>query len=295
MSNNTGLGRGLGSLIPNKNTGDSIVPPGSPSERSTAGNKPVKNGVLQISVDEIEANPHQPRSKFSEQGISDLVESIKEYGVIQPLIVTRKGGGYELIAGERRLRASREAGLATVPVIVRDAGEQEKLELALIENIQRENLNPIELAKAYRQLIDEFNLSQEDMAKRVSKARPSVTNTLRLLNLPEDIQQAITEGKLTEGHAKYLLGLEDEDKQMMIFRKILHNNLTITDTSKEVRRIGGTKAARIKINYADKDKEFALREFFGTRAEIKRKGKGGQIIIDFFSDDELQGIIDKVK
>ena len=168
-----------------------------------------------------------------------------------------------------------------MPVIVRDADEQEKLELALIENIQRENLNAIELAKAYRQLIDEFNLSQEEMAKRVSKARPSITNTLRLLSLPDEIQVAIIEGKITEGHAKYLMGLEDEDKQMMIFRKILHNNLTITDTSKEVRRIGGTKAARIKINYADKDKEFALREYFGTRAEIKRKGKGGQIIIFF--------------
>ena len=151
------------------------------------------------------------------------------------------------------------------------------------------------MAAGYRRLMDEFNLTQEEVAKKVSKSRPSVANTLRLLNLPEEIQLALIEGKITEGHAKYLLGIEGEEKQMNLFRKIVHNNLTVKDTNTEARRMGGTKAARIQINYADKDKEFALRQFFGTKVEIKRKGKGGQIILEFFSEDELNNIISKVK
>lgn len=287
---NTGLGRGLGSLIPDKDA-QSI-----PVRQTGASTSPTdKNNILNIPLEEIALNPLQPRQQFSDDGLDELVDSIKEYGVIQPLIVTREGGKYELIAGERRLRAAKQAGLKEVPAILRDAGEQEKLEVALIENIQRENLNAIDLAHGYKRLIDEFNLSQEEVAKRVGKSRPTVTNVLRMLQLPEEVQLALIGGKITEGHAKYILGLPTEEKQMILFRKILNNKLTITDTNKEVRRMGGTKAARIKINYSDKDKEFALREFFGTRVEIKRKGKGGQIIIDFFTDEELGEIVDKVK
>ncbi len=254
-----------------------------------------KDKVLQIEVDKIKVNPFQPRKNFEDGDLNELIESIKEYGIVQPLIVSQGPDGFELIAGERRLRAAKKINLPKVPVIVRDANQQEKLEIALIENIQREQLNPIETAAGYRRLIDEFNLTQEDVAKKVSKSRPSVANTLRLLNLPPEIQLALIEEKITEGHAKYLLGIEGEEKQMNLFRKILHNNLSVKDTNNEARRMGGTKAARIQINYADKDKEFALRQFFGTKAEIKRKGKGGQIIIEFFSEEELNGIINKVK
>ena len=211
------------------------------------------------------------------------------------MVITKKDGEYELIAGERRLRAAKKIGLEKVPAIVRDIEDQEKLEVALVENIQREDLNSIELATAYKKLVNEFNLTQEELAKRVGKSRSAIANTLRMLNLSDEIQQALREGKIGEGHAKYLIGLPDEEKQNNLFKKILRNNLSVNDTNQEARRMGGTRQARIKINYADKDKEFIFREFFGTKVEIKRKGKGGQIIVDFFSDDELGEIADKVK
>lgn len=301
--NNNGLGRGLSSLIPpkqnNQNNASHEAQDLAPEEevRIPPARSSVAAGdnVLKIEIGKIKENPLQPRSQFEDKHMDDLVASIKEHGVIQPLVVTEKDGQYELIAGERRLRASRRAGLATVPAIVREAGDREKLELALIENLQRENLNPMETAAAYRRLMDEFKLTQEEVAHQVGKSRSSVANTLRMMNLPEEIQLALIDGRITEGHAKYLLGLESRDKQMALFRKILHHNLSVKDTNKEVKKMGGTKRARIRINYADKDKEFAFREFFGAKTEIRRKGKGGQVIIDFFSEDELIGIVDKIK
>ncbi|MCK5510032.1 ParB/RepB/Spo0J family partition protein [Candidatus Parcubacteria bacterium] len=287
-----GLGRGLGSLIPNKKN--------QSAANFVAGVKAganIENNTLELDIDDIKVNSLQPRKKFSDIDMDELVESIKEYGVIQPLIVAKKkiGDKYELIAGERRLRASKLSGLKKVPVIFRDVNEQQKLEVALIENIQRENLSPIDLAEAYQKLADEFNLTQEEIAKKMGKSRPSITNTLRMLKLPGEIQIALIDDKITEGHAKYLIGLDTEVKQMTLFRKILHNNLSVSDTNNEIKKIGGTKKARLKINYADKDKEFAFREFFGAKVEVKRKGKGGQIIIEFFSDDELGELTAKVK
>lgn len=287
----TGLGRGLGSLIPQKTNKQES---GENLGVSFDGGKD-SDRILHVNPNLIKANPMQPRSDFKESSLNELVSSIKEYGIIQPLVVTKVGSGYELIAGERRLRASKIAGLEEIPVIVRDAEEQEKLELALVENLQRQELNPVETAVAYRRLLDEFNLTQEELAAKVGKSRPSVTNTLRLLNLPDEIKEALIAGKIDEGHAKYLMGIDSENKQIMLFRKILRNNLTVADTDKEAKRMGGTKMARVKINYADKDKEFAVREFFGARAEIKRKGHGGQIIISFYNDEELEEIIRKVQ
>jgi len=165
----------------------------------------------------------------------------------------------------------------------------------LIENIQREDLNPIDCAMSYRRLIDEFHLTQEQVAKKVGKSRPAVANTMRFLNLPEEIKLALIDGKISEGHAKYIVGVEGEVKQMKLFRHILHENLTVSDAGNETRKMGGTKHARVKINYLDKDKEFAIREFFSAKAEIKRGGKGGQIIIHFYSDEELNGMIEKLK
>ena len=287
------LGRGLSSLIPQKaqkggqiKNGEAVVDITSPFE---------KNRVVEIPVGEISPNPLQPRRRFAPADMDDLVESIKSYGIIQPLIVTRAGIGYELIAGERRWRAAKIIGLKTVPAIIREVSEQMKLEMALVENIQRQDLNPIELAIAYRKLIDEFNLNQEELAIRLGKSRPVITNTLRLLNLPEEIQAALIDGRITEGHAKTIVGLESEAKQLALFKKILLNKMTIEDAMKETRIMGGTKMARIKINYADKDKEFAFRQFFGTKAEIKRKGKGGEVIIYFYSDEELGEMVNKVK
>lgn len=254
-----------------------------------------KDKILQISPDMIEINPFQPRRTFDEGKLEELKESIRLHGIIQPLIVTREGDKYQLIAGERRLRSSRELGLMKVPAIVREAKEQEKLELALIENIQRAELNPIETAFAYQKLINDFNLSQEEMAKRVGKSRPVIANTIRYLNLPDEVQAALIENRISEGHAKVILGLENEVKQMALYRKITHGGLTVADTAKETRQMGGTKQSRVKINYQDKDKEFALREALGARVEVRRKSKGGEIVIYFFDDEELQGIIKKIQ
>ena len=288
-----GLGRGLGSLIPQKvnkvattSSGDAVLDIASESD---------KNKILQLEIGKIKVNSLQPRSDFNETQLNELVESIKQYGIIQPLIVHNKNGQYELIAGERRLRAAKIIGLEKVPAIVRDVDEQEKLEVALIENLQRENLNSIETALAYRKLIDEFNLTQEEVGIRVGKSRSSITNILRLLNLPEEIQQGLKDGRINEGHAKLISGLEGEDKQMALYRKIMRNNLTVDGAITESRQMGGTKHARIKINYKDKDKEFAFREFFGSRIEVKRKGRGGEIKIYFSDDDELSEIVSKVR
>ncbi len=291
MSN--GLGRGLSSLIPQKvnkvattSSGDAVINVTSVAD---------KGKVLQLKPEQIGLNPMQPRKNFNEHQLNELVQSIKQYGIIQPLIVTQKNGKYELIAGERRLRAAKILNLLTVPAIIRQADEQQKLELALVENLQREDLNSIEMAIAYRKLIDEFNLSQEQLSSRVGRSRPVITNTLRFLNLPEEIQLALITGKITEGHAKIIVGLETEAQQFALYKKILLNKMSVDQSLKETRVMGGTKQARIKINYADKDKEFAFRQFFGTKAEIKRKGKGGEVIIYFYSDEELGEIVAKIK
>lgn len=291
MSN--GLGRGLSSLIPQKVNKETITASGEAVINVLS--KDDKNKILQISPEKIRVNPHQPRSRFADHQMDELADSIRQYGVIQPLIVSQTGGEYELIAGERRLRAAKIIGLEKIPIIIRDAGAQEKLEVALIENLQRENLNSVETALAYRKLIDEFNLIQEDVAKRVGKSRSSIANTLRILNLPEEIKLALMEGRITEGHAKLLIGFDTEVKQLALFRKILHTDMPINEAMQEARRMGGTKQARVKINYADKDKEFAFRQFFGTKVEIKRSGKGGQVIIDFFSDEELNEMANKLE
>ncbi len=283
MSN--GLGRGLGSLIPQSNT---------PVHQPLEDGLPVDVQVLKVSTDLIKANPRQPRSNFNDPALNELVQSIREYGIIQPLVVSKVSGGYELIAGERRLRAARQMGLQEVPIVLREEKEQEKLGLALIENIQREDLNPVELAIAYKQLSEELNLNQEQLAKKLGKSRPGVTNTLRILQLPGEIQMALVNGEISEGHAKILVGLDSEQKQFELFQRIRNRRLTVDDTLLEARRMGGTKQGRIKIDYADKDKELKLREFFGAKTEIKRGKKGGQIIVHFYSDEELAGLIVKV-
>lgn len=284
---NTGLGRGLGSLIPSKQNSLATDP-------VIDANLPIDAQVLKISPDLIKKNPRQPRTNFGDPALNELVQSIKEYGIIQPLVVSRAGNDYELIAGERRLRAAIIAGLKEVPVVVRETHDQEKLEIALIENIQREDLNVVELALAYKQLATEFNLNQEQLAKKLGKSRPVVANTLRILNLPGEIQMALINGEITEGHAKILVGLDSEQKQFELFNRIKTRRLTVDDTILEARRMGGTKQAHIKIDYADKDKELKLREFFGTKTEIKRGKKGGQIIVYFYSDDELKELMSKL-
>jgi len=289
-----GLGRGLGSLIPKKTVTYGQNPFNSKLSDEETVVLQDKDRILKINPDRITINPQQPRTHFSELALNDLAESIKQHGIIQPLIVTKKDGNFELIAGERRLRSAKLIGLKEVPVIVREEGDQKKLELALIENLQREDLNPLESARAYRRLIDEFKITQEEAAHKLGKARSSIANALRLLTLPNEIQNALSSGKISEAHAKYLLGLEGEDKQLNIFKKILRQNLTVAQTNQEIKRIGGTKAAKPK-DYFDRAKEEELGEFLSTKVELKRQGRGGKIIIDFYSEEELGEIIKKIK
>ncbi len=288
-----GLGRGLGSLIPKKTVTYGQNP--FKAEISEEETVVLNDGdrILRINPDKIVINPQQPRTHFSETALNDLAESIKQHGIIQPLIVTKKGDKYELIAGERRWRSAKLIGLKEVPVIVREEQEQKKLELALIENLQRENLNPLETARAYKRLIDEFNITQEEAAKKVGKARSSVANALRLLTLPIAVQEALATGKITEAHAKYLMGLENEAKQLTMLKKIIRQNLTVAETDKEIKRLTSPKEAQQK-DYFDRAQENELGEFLGTKVELKRQGRGGKIMIDFYSEEELINILKKI-
>ncbi len=287
------LGRGLGSLIPKKTVTYGKNPFKSDSVEETLVMSDFDR-VLQIETEKISVNPQQPRTDFNQAALNDLAESIREHGIISPLIVTKKGSLFELIAGERRLRAAKLISLKKVPVIIREEGEQKKLELALIENLQRQNLNPLESAFAYRRLMDEFGLTQEEAAAKLGKARSSVANSLRLLTLPIEIQEALAGGRISEAHAKYLLGLEGGARQVNMLKKILRNNLSVLETSKEITRIGGTKAAKVK-NLSDKTKEEDLSSYFNTKVELKRTRRGGQIVINFFADEELSDILKKIK
>lgn len=289
-----GLGRGLGSLIPKKTLTYGKNPFQSDVDESEVLVVNDGDRILKVNPDRISINPQQPRTHFNDIALNDLAESIKQHGIISPLIVTKKGNDFELIAGERRLRASKLLGLNEVPIIVRAEQEQKKLEIALIENLQREDLNPLETARAYKRLIDEFNITQEEAAKKVGKARSSVANALRLLALPLEVQEALASGKISEAHAKYLLGIEGEAKQINLLRKILRQNMTVADTDREIKRLGGTKAAKQK-DYLDKAREEELSQYLGTKVELKRQGRGGKLVIDFYSEEELGELIRKIK
>lgn len=291
MAKVTGLGRGLGSLIPKKATQEAISEDNRDFLSGERGDK-----ILQVSVDSVEANPHQPRQVFDHEDLEALIESIKVHGIIQPLIVTKKGSGYELIAGERRLRSARILGLATVPVIVREANEQEKMELALIENIQRKNLNPIEKAIAYQRLIDEFNLSQEEAAEKLGVSRSAVANTLRLLDLPDEVQRALGREDITEGHAKVIAGLGEEKEQLSLLKKIMQYNFSVRDAERERQNFSVSKARAIKVvkDPEIEEKEDMLRQQLNTKVKIRKSGGRGELTIEFYSEEELNSIIQQI-
>ncbi len=289
-----GLGRGLDSLIPKKinikSYSDFVVN----KENSLVVND--NNHIILVDPNKIKANPYQPRKEFDPITLNDLINSIKENGIIQPLVVSprQSDGFYELIAGERRLRSAVELNLKEVPVIVRDVNRQKKLELALIENLQREDLSPIESAVAYNQLINEFNLTQEDLAKKIGKSRSAISNSLRFLNLPQEIQIALSKKQISEAHAKYLSGLDSEVKQLNIFRKIIFNNLSVKATDKLIKSYGGTKMAKITINENDKKNQDNLQKYLDTKIDIRRGQKGGKIEIFFYDNEGLLEIIKKI-
>ncbi|GAB4540276.1 MAG: ParB/RepB/Spo0J family partition protein [Anaerolineales bacterium] len=285
MAQRTGLGKGLDALIP---TGGR----NAAQQTSASG-----GGVQQAAVDSIKPNPHQPRVQFKEEDLNDLAASIREHGVIQPLIVAaNKDGGFTLIAGERRWQAAQRAGLKTVPVLVRQANNQEMLEVALIENVQRADLNAIEEAEAYRQLVEEFGLSHEAVARRVGKNRVTVTNTLRLLSAADAVKQALVEGKITEGHARALLSLSTHKAQTSALTTILNLALNVRQTEELIRKLGGQKTLKAKkptrnANLSDIEKR--LQASLGTKVALKHGKKGGTVTIYYYSDEELDSLMEK--
>ena len=281
MTKRSGLGKGLDALIP---TTDSQIPEG---------------GVTQIPITNIVPNPRQPRARFDPDELEELAVSIREHGVIQPLIVTQteSAGQYTLIAGERRLMAAQMAEMRAVPAIIRGASDQQLIELALVENVQRADLGPLETAEAYRQLTEDFNLSHDDISNRVGKSRVTVTNTLRLLNLPDNVKESLVAGKISEGHARALLALPTEQAQTTALQSILKNDLNVRQTEELIRKLSGEKPKKQPVpipNPEIKALEERLRQHLGTRVTLNQRGKGGTLTFHYYSDEELDTLLNLI-
>lgn len=281
MAKRTGLGKGL----------DALIPGGKISAGGEAG------GVTQVSIDSIQRNPRQPREKFDTAELENLAASIREHGVIQPLIVSPgRGGSYTLIAGERRLQASRKAGLKTVPVVIRSATDQQLLELALIENVQRADLNPIEEAEAYQNLAKEFRMSHETIATRVGKSRVAVTNTLRLLDASAAVKQALVDGRISEGHARAMLSLSAKAQEHLL-KQIINLDLSVRSTEMLARKLSGNRPVVKKKSGRSpnvSDVERKLQSSLGTKVALKHGKRGGTVTIYYYSDEELDSLLEKL-
>jgi ParB family chromosome partitioning protein len=279
-----GLGKGLESLIPIAEEGEAAA----------------EQGILEVSHESISPNPHQPRSQIRDQDLLELAASIEEHGIIQPLVVTKASYGYQLIAGERRWRAARVAGLTTVPVLVKDAAPNEMLELALVENIQRSDLNALEEAIAYQQLVEEFGLTQRQVAQRVGKSRTTVANILRLLKAARPVQEALLDDRISEGHARALLGLEEVKAQESALKTVLARELNVRQTEALVRRLVGRHREERPPEPEHEQSpetralEARFREALGTKVNLKRSGDGGHIVIYFYSEEELKALYEYI-
>ncbi|MEW5941818.1 MAG: ParB/RepB/Spo0J family partition protein [Chloroflexota bacterium] len=283
MPQRSGLGKGLDALIPG--AGD--------ARPASAG------GVLHVPVESVTRNPRQPRQRFDSSDLEELAASIREHGILQPLIVSPgRGGSYVLIAGERRLQAAKRAGLEKVPILVRQASDRQHLELALIENVQRADLGPLEEAEAYQHLVHDFGLSQEQVADRVGKSRVAVTNTLRLLGLSQRVKQALTDELITEGHARALLGLNSAKAQEAALQTVLKLGMSVRQTEGLVRKLSGEKPTKTKSKHrvsADVlDLERKLRSSLGTKVSLKHSKKGGAVTIYYYSDEELDTLLERL-
>ncbi len=286
-----GLGKGLDSLIP------ASVPKAEPVQETEAKEDNAQGTYVKIT--KVEPNREQPRKNFDEDALQELADSIKQYGIVEPLIVQDRKTYYEIIAGERRWRAAKLAGLKEVPVIVRNYTEQEIVEISLIENIQREDLNPIEEAQAYRRLLTEFNLKQDEVAERVSKSRTAVTNSMRLLKLCDEVQQMIIDDMITTGHARALISIDDPEQQYTIAQKVFDEKLSVRDVEKLVKNLNKPEKVK-KEPVTDKaleavyqDLEEKLKQSLGTKVSIASKGDGvGKLEIEFYTHDDLEKITD---
>jgi len=290
MAVKRGLGRGFDSLIPMPVVETEFDVTAKVDE---SGKRVRGDVVLEVAPEQVDPNPHQPRKVFDAEALEALAASIRVHGILQPLVVTKQGNRYELIAGERRLRAAKLAGLDAVPVIVRTMDEQQKLEVALLENIQREDLNPLEVATAYRKLVDEFNLSLTDLENKVGRDKTTISNTMRLLNLPASAKQALVEKKITEGHARAILVQRDPEAQEIILEMILKNGWNVRQAelyARDYRRPQGSKmAVKMKI-MAENQITKSISDYLGAKVVMQRKAKGGRLLIDYYSDEELERI-----
>ena len=289
-----GLGKGLDSLIPDNKSMKSVTSEKTVESKEDAA---AKSGVQVMKINEVEPNRDQPRKNFDEDALLELSDSIKQFGVLQPLLVRKRKDYYEIIAGERRWRAAKLAGVKEVPVIEKEYTDQEILEIGLIENIQRENLNPIEEAIAFKRLLEEFNLKQDEVAERVSKSRTAVTNSMRLLKLSDKVQQMIIDDMISTGHARALLAIDDPELQYTLANKIFDEKLSVRETEKLVKEIKNPKKPKEKKLVANsfiyQDLEEKMKSVFGTKVSIASKGKGkGKIEIEYYSDDELEHLFD---
>ncbi|MBE5995837.1 MAG: ParB/RepB/Spo0J family partition protein [Lachnospiraceae bacterium] len=274
-------------------------------ENTAAGsakeNREALDSVVMMKISQVEPNRNQPRKEFDKEKLEELAESIRQYGVIQPLLVQKNDGYYEIIAGERRWRASQMAGIREVPVIIRDYTEQEVVEISLIENIQREDLNPIEEANAYVRLMDEFHMTQENIAQRVSKSRAAVTNAIRLLRLPDEIREMLIYGELTEGHARALLSIPDAEAQIKAAKTIVQNGASVRETEKLVKEILNPTVRKkrerdLQSDLIFRDLEEQMKKVLGTKVSIRRKNKSaGKIEIDYYSAAELERLLDLIR
>ena len=292
-----GLGKGLDSLITNK-VGKTTV------EAKPADKSETLNDATLMDINKVEPNRDQPRKKFDEDALVELSESIKQFGILQPLLVQKRKDYYEIIAGERRWRAAKLAGLKEVPVIIRNYSNQEIVEISLIENIQREDLNPIEEAIAYKRLLTEFNLKQDEVAERVSKSRTAVTNSMRLLKLDERVQQMVIDDLITTGHARALLGIDDVEKQYAVAQKIFDEKLSVRETEKLVKKLQKEKDSTPEkeskldptVEAIYHDLEEKMKSVLGTKVSIHQKDeKKGKIEIEYYSPEELDRIIDMIR
>ena len=291
-----GLGRGLDALIQDKKPAKPVK---EQAVNSSESQNEKKTGELMMKINMVEPNREQPRKNFEEDALLELADSIKQMGVLQPLIGRKKKDSYEIIAGERRWRAAKLAGLKEVPVIIKDYTEQEIVEIALIENIQRENLNPIEEAMAYKKLLEEFHLKQDEVAERVSKSRTAVTNSMRLLKLNEKVQQMIIDDMISTGHARALLAIDDQEQQYILANKVFDEKLSVRETEKLIKELKNPKKPKEKKtaenSYLYEDLANRMRDVMGTKVNISSKGNGkGKIEIEYYSDKDLERMFDMI-
>ena len=292
----SGLGKGLDSLIKDNSSAKKTAAANTSSENKA---EEMKSGEQMMKINMVEPNRDQPRKKFEEDALLELADSIKQFGVLQPLLVRKRKDYYEIIAGERRWRAAKMAGVKEVPVIIKDYTEQEIVEIGLIENIQRENFNPIEEAMAFKKLLEEFNLKQDEVAERVSKSRTAVTNSMRLLKLDERVQEMIVDDMISTGHARALLAIDDKEQQYDLANKIFDEKLSVRETEKLVKEIKNPKKPKMKKKVENEfvytDLENRMKEVMGTKVNISSKGNGkGKIEIEYYSDDELERMFEMI-